>query len=88
MSTDLLIFSLFYLLVAFGIIYPPTEFVSAGFTISAIFAKYLQSENEHFIQHHIRRTSLNVFIHSVLPLGYVLLLVILYGQTEVIIYNY
>lgn len=74
MQTDLLIFSLFYLLVAIGVVYPPPEFVSAGITIQAIFSRTLGSENEQFIQYHLRRTTLTLFVHFMIPATYVVLL--------------
>jgi hypothetical protein len=65
----LIFYTLFYLLMSGCIIYPPTEFVVAGLTIKDIFAYWLGSENEFFIQYHIRRTAITLFIHSMLPLG-------------------
>ncbi|KAG7190384.1 hypothetical protein KM043_006492 [Ampulex compressa] len=53
------------------VIYPPTEFVSAGLTIKDIFAGWLGSENEHFIQYHIKRSIVTLFVHSILPFGYI-----------------
>lgn len=51
------------------IIYPPTEFVSAGLTIKEIFSNWLGSENEFFVQYHIKRSVITLFVHSVLPCG-------------------
>lgn len=51
------------------IIYPPTEFVSAGLTIKDIFSNWLGSENEFFVQYHIKRSIITLFIHSMLPFG-------------------
>lgn len=80
MPADLFLFSLFYLLLSLGIIYPPTEFVSAGFTIQALFSKYLGSENERFVQYHLKRTTLTLFVHSMLPFLYVLTLTIYFDE--------
>ncbi|KAG6447827.1 E3 ubiquitin-protein ligase TM129 [Manduca sexta] len=63
--------TLFYLIFSIGIIYPPTEFVSAGFTIAQLFENYLGSENVNFIGYHMKRTTITALIHSSLPLGYV-----------------
>lgn len=70
---DVLI-TLFYILFTACLIYPPIEFVSAGFTIAQLFDSYLGSENVNFIEYHMRRTALTFFIHSFLPLGYVICL--------------
>ena len=62
-------FTLFYCLFCGCIIYPPTEFVSAGVTIPCIFSKFLGNENTDFIQYHIRRTAITLLVHSLMPLG-------------------
>lgn len=80
MSTEL-IFNLFYILMSFGVIYPPAEFISAGFTIQNWFSSVLGSEKERFIRYHIKKSILNLFIYSCLPLVYILLLFLL-GFTE------
>ncbi|XP_011059453.1 PREDICTED: E3 ubiquitin-protein ligase TM129 [Acromyrmex echinatior] len=49
-----------------------TKFVSAGLTVKDVFANWLGSENEFFIQYHIRRSVATLLLHSALPLGYVL----------------
>ncbi|XP_028165991.1 E3 ubiquitin-protein ligase TM129 [Ostrinia furnacalis] len=63
--------TLFYVLLSICIIYPPTEFVSAGFTIAQLFEGFLGSENVNFVGYHMKRISITAFIHSLLPLGYV-----------------
>ncbi|KAL0118264.1 hypothetical protein PUN28_009131 [Cardiocondyla obscurior] len=68
----LFLYTLFYFLISICIIYPPTEFVSAGLTVKDIFANWLGSENEFFVEYHIRRSVATLLLHSVLPLGYVL----------------
>lgn len=83
MSTDVLLFTLFYVLVSVGIVYPPVEFISAGFTIPALFARYLCSENEYFIQYHIQRSALTLCVHSLLPFGYVFLMMLHYDYEQV-----
>lgn len=65
-----LIFTLFYILITGCIIYPPTEFVSAGLTIEAVFSSFLGSENAQFIQYHIKRSAVTLFVHSILPFCY------------------
>lgn len=82
--SDNVIFTLFYLLLTICIICPPTEFVSAGISLHAIFSKYLGYEEDNFVQYHIRKTNLNVLIYSLLPLGYIALL-ILFGHIEEVI---
>ncbi|KAM3958220.1 E3 ubiquitin-protein ligase TM129 [Aphomia sociella] len=63
--------TLFYLLFSICVVYPPTEFVSAGFTIAQLFENYLGSENVNFIGYHMKRITITALIHSTLPLGYV-----------------
>lgn len=67
--TPFLFYTLFYLLMSGCIVYPPTEFVSAGLTIGSIFAEWLGNENEFFIQYHIKRSIITLFIHLNLPFG-------------------
>lgn len=50
--------------------YPPTEFVTAGLTIKDIFSGILGNEHRSFVQFHVRRSVLTLFVHSVLPFGY------------------
>lgn len=66
--------TLFYVLFSICVVYPPTEFVSAGFTIAQLFESLLGSENMNFIGYHMKRTTLTAIVHSALPLGYVLCL--------------
>ena len=64
-----------YLLVAFLIVLPPSELVTAGFSLQNIFAYILvESEEITFIKYHIKRISIKCLVHSCLPLGYVVLL--------------
>lgn len=65
------IVTLFYILFSVCMIYPPTEFVSAGFTIPQIFDGFLGSENLNFVGYHMKRITITAFAHSMLPLGYV-----------------
>lgn len=67
-----MLITLFYVLFCVCVVYPPTEFVSAGFTISQIFESYLGSENLNFVGFHMKRMTITSLIHSFLPLGYVL----------------
>lgn len=67
---DILI-TLFYILFSICVVYPPTEFVSAGFTIPQLLDNYLGSENVNFVGYHMKRTTITALIHSTLPLGYV-----------------
>ncbi|XP_058829260.1 E3 ubiquitin-protein ligase TM129 [Topomyia yanbarensis] len=66
-----IVFTIFYALICFCIVYPSTEFVSAGLTVDHVFSSTLGSESITFVQHHIRRTSLNLMVHSLLPLMYI-----------------
>ncbi|XP_076266605.1 E3 ubiquitin-protein ligase TM129 [Rhynchophorus ferrugineus] len=75
--SPLVIFTLFYLLISCGIIYPPTEFISAGFTVQNWFGSILGSESQQFIRYHLKKSILNLIVYSCLPLIYILLLFIL-----------
>ncbi|XP_065074846.1 E3 ubiquitin-protein ligase TM129 [Ochlerotatus camptorhynchus] len=66
-----IVFTIFYALLCFCIVYPSTEFVSAGLTVDHVFSSTLGSETIGFVQHHIRRTSLNLMVHSLLPVMYI-----------------
>jgi hypothetical protein len=98
--SEFFIITFLYLLVVFIIILPPSELISAGFSIQNIFSYFL-TENEEisFIRYHIKRISIKYLIHSFLPLGYVLLLlyysdwslgivnacIVLFTQTSIIL---
>lgn len=64
-----MLLTLFYILIAVCLIYPPAEFVSAGFTIPQLFSSVLGSENVNFIEYHMRRIALTIFVESFLPMG-------------------
>lgn len=70
---DVLI-TLFYTLFSICVVYPPTEFVAAGFTIVQLFETFLGSESMNFVMYHMKRTTITALIHTALPLGYVLCL--------------
>lgn len=73
------VITLFYILFSICVIYPPSEFVAAGFTIAQLFENFLGSENTNFVMFHMKRTTITALIHSVLPLGYILCL-FCYGE--------
>jgi hypothetical protein len=74
-TSELFIITFLYILVAFIIILPPSELISAGFSIENIFSYFLtESEEISFIRYHIKRISIKYLVHSLLPLGYILLL--------------
>lgn len=77
------VFTIFYFMMTIGLIYPPTEFVSAGLTISSIFQSLLGKQHESFTKYHLRKSCLNLFIYSALPLGYLILSCALGYMTEV-----
>lgn len=64
-----LLFTLFYIVISLCFVFPPHEFVSAGFTIQCLLSAWLGNENECFVQYHIRRTVATILCHSFLPLG-------------------
>lgn len=71
MSTEV-IYTLLYLLFCFFIVYPSDELISAGLTMPDLLHNFLGSESEQFVQYHIKRSSLTIFIYSLLPSGYFL----------------
>lgn len=75
--TSSLLFTVLYILFSLCFVYPPNEFISAGFTVQSLLSTWLGSENERFIQYHMRRIVATILWHSVLPLGYVVGLYVL-----------
>lgn len=73
MDESELLFNLFYFLLCMCVIYPPEEFQRLGFTIEQLFSRVLGEEYLDFVGYHIRRTSLNLFVHSCLPVTYFLI---------------
>lgn len=74
------VFSLVFTLFAFGIIYPPTEFESIGLTINNIFSSILGNVDREFVQYHLRRTCLTLFVHTMLPLLYIVCYYLKFGN--------
>ncbi|XP_049808777.1 E3 ubiquitin-protein ligase TM129 isoform X1 [Schistocerca nitens] len=64
------LFTLFYIAVSICFIYPTSAFVYAGLTVEELFSCWLGSEFENFVLYHIRRSSITILSHSLLPLGY------------------
>uniref|UniRef100_A0A915JZV4 E3 ubiquitin-protein ligase TM129 n=1 Tax=Romanomermis culicivorax TaxID=13658 RepID=A0A915JZV4_ROMCU len=69
-----LIYAILYALFCVCIVFPPNEFVSSGLTLSSLFSSYLGPEIPNFVEYHIRRSCLNIFAHSCLPLGFLFVL--------------
>jgi E3 ubiquitin-protein ligase TM129 len=74
MDEDIVVATIFYFLLSFILVYPPTEIVTLGFTIQSIFSSTLGSEQMFFVEYHIKRILLQIVIHSFIPLGYFLML--------------
>ncbi|KAM9375494.1 E3 ubiquitin-protein ligase TM129 [Pholidichthys leucotaenia] len=70
MDSPELSFSLVYLVLSLCFVLTPNEFQSAGLTVQNLFSSLLGSEDLDFIRYHIRRSSVTVLLHSGLPLGY------------------
>lgn len=66
---EIIIYTILYLLFSICIIFPPIEFISAGFTVSSIFSFLLGEERFDFVGYQLRRTIITSFIHSCLPFG-------------------
>ncbi|XP_028391231.1 E3 ubiquitin-protein ligase TM129-like [Dendronephthya gigantea] len=69
-----LLFSLGYFIVAVCLVVPPKEIASLGLTVQNLFSPYLGVEDLHFIPFHLKRTSVTILVHSLLPLGYYIFL--------------
>lgn len=74
------VFNLLFALFAFGIIYPPSEFESIGLTVENVFATSLGSIDIEFIQYQLRRTGLTLFIHTSLPVLYIVSYYLKFGE--------
>ena len=61
-------FSIIYFIIVLCFISPPREFAAAGLTVQNLFSSYLGSEDVDFIGYHLKRTSVTVAVHSLLPL--------------------
>jgi hypothetical protein len=73
--SELTIVTFLYLIVAFIIILPPSELISAGFSIQNLFSYFfVENEESSFIRYHIKRISIKYLVHSCLPLGYIFVL--------------
>ena len=73
MQDSEIVFNIFYSLICFCIIYPPEEFIGSGLTINQIFASFLGSETILFVQYHVKRTCLTLFVISNLPIVYMII---------------
>ena len=73
MASEEFIYSLGYLLIALCVVVPPTEFRSAGLTVQNLLSTWLGSEDVYFIHYHVKRTTATVLVHSVLPIGMILI---------------
>ncbi|XP_011662403.1 E3 ubiquitin-protein ligase TM129-like [Strongylocentrotus purpuratus] len=64
------VFTLVYMLLSACLVVPPSEFRSAGLTIQNLLSSWLGSEELHFVQYHIKRTTATIIFHTLIPLGY------------------
>ncbi|KAK9496772.1 hypothetical protein O3M35_010569 [Rhynocoris fuscipes] len=71
-SSPAWVYTLVYITIMMCFVLRNKDFVTAGFAIESIFDWFLPKEHEDFISYHIKRTSLTLFIHSMLPIGYLL----------------
>ena len=71
MSEPEIVYHFVFILLVYCLIYPPSEFVSIGLTINHVWASVFGSEDFEFVQYHIRRTSITLVIHAVLPITYI-----------------
>lgn len=64
------VFTLIYVLLSLCLVVPPNEFRSAGLTIQYVLSSWLGSEELHFVQYHVKRTTATIIFHSGFPIGY------------------
>ncbi|CAF0736854.1 unnamed protein product [Adineta ricciae] len=75
-TSELFILTFLYSIISFIIVLPPSELISAGFSIQNIFSYFFtESEEITFIRYHIKRVSSKYLVQSFLPLGYICLLI-------------
>lgn len=70
------VFNIFYGLFCYCVVYPPVEFESLGLTTNRLFSSWLGQEDLQFVQYHMRRTTLNLAVHALLPVIYIILYLI------------
>lgn len=78
-------YSIFYAIFAFCFVFPPSAFVSAGLTIAQLFDSCLGSEDLQFVPYQLRRTCITLIVHSYLPLGYFMGLLLTEGWEHSVI---
>lgn len=66
------LYLLVYLLWCALIVWPPAVFSAAGLTLAQLISTPLGSEMDSFVVYQCRRGALTAFVHSALPLGYLL----------------
>ncbi|CAH1404270.1 unnamed protein product [Nezara viridula] len=79
------LYTLFYLTFCIFFIFPTREFISLGITVEGIFEWFLKCEFENFIFYQIRRSCVTLIVHSILPLGYILFLLLLTDKIDVLL---
>ncbi|XP_044536657.1 E3 ubiquitin-protein ligase TM129 isoform X1 [Gracilinanus agilis] len=65
-------FTLAYIVFSVCFVFTPNEFHSAGLTVQNLLSGWLGIEDVAFVQYHLRRTTVTMLVHSLLPLGYYL----------------
>ncbi|XP_074064809.1 E3 ubiquitin-protein ligase TM129-like [Macrotis lagotis] len=65
-------FTLAYIVFSVCFVFMPNEFHSAGLTVQNLLSGWLGIEDVAFVQYHLRRTTVTMLVHSLLPLGYYL----------------
>ena len=87
-SRDDALVTVTYIVICLCIIFPPIEFINAGLTVQTIYSNWLGSEQLDFINYHIRRTVATMVVHSVLPLGYFIMLGLFSSDEHAKLFNY
>jgi len=78
-------FTVFYIIFSFCFVFPPSAFVSAGFTIANLLDSWLGSEDIQFLAYQLRRSVATIVIHSLLPFGYFIGLALIHSFQDVVV---
>lgn len=85
MITTTSLYTLFYITFCIFFVFPTREFISLGITVEGIFECFLKCEFENFVVYQIRRTCITLIVHSILPLGYILFLLLFSDKIDVLL---
>jgi len=71
MADSFILFTLGYILLSLGLVFPPPEFAGFGLTLSSIFRRIVGDEDVHFVKYHMMLTAVTLVSHlALLPIYY------------------